>query len=108
MPFNLKDTGESYADWLERNRNQEATAKRSLPENKQLRKAWDMETELTELMEDPDVIDLGWMNGWGPDEESYYKHLIDSGVKFKRLRQGSYWECYNVREKIVFKIDSGD
>ena len=108
MPFNLKDTGESYAEWLARNRMEEESAKESLPENKRLREEWNMEVEIEQLLNDRDVVNLGWMNGWGPDEESYYKHLVDAGVKFKKIRHGSYWECYNVQEKVVFKIDSGD
>ncbi len=108
MPYHLKETGESYEQFLKRNRAAESNAKDGLPENEGLRRIWEMEAELETLMNDNETVNLGWMNGWGPDEESYYKHLIDSGVKFKRIRHGSYWECYNVKEKIVFKIDSGD
>ena len=107
MPYKLIETGESYEQFLKRNRQVEAKAKDGLPENSGLRRVWKMEKEIEELLNDKDLVNLGWMNGWGPDEESYYKHLIDSGVKFQKIRHGSYWECYNVQEKIVFKIDSG-
>ena len=108
MPFTFKDTGESYEQWLTRNRGEERQAKKCLPENKSIRRIWDMHEELTKLLEDKEVMNLGWMNSWSKDSESYYKHLISSGVKFKKVRQSSYWEYYNVEEKVVFKVDSGD
>ncbi len=51
MPFNLKETGESYADWLARNRMQEASAKESLPENKKLKEEWKMEAKIEQLLD---------------------------------------------------------
>ena len=108
MTFSLKETGESYEDFLRRNRQLEIDAKDCLPENRQAKKEWDMHKELTELLEDKDVINLGWMNSFSSDSEAYYRNLIESGVKFKRIRQNGYWEYYNVEEKVVFKVDSGD
>lgn len=108
MPYRLIDTGESYEQFLKRNRDVESKAKDGLPENAGLRRMWEMEAEIEALMNDSETVNLGWMNGWGPDEESYYKHLIDAGVKFQKIRHGSYWEYYNVKEKVVFKVDSGD
>jgi len=38
VPFSLKSTGESYAEYLKRNRENESKAKHCLPENKKVRK----------------------------------------------------------------------
>lgn len=108
MPYNLKETGESYEQFLKRNRKAERKAKNCLPENKQVNRIWKMERELTELLNDKDCQYWGYMNSWDSDKVSMYKHLIEDGVKFSRVRQNGYWEYYNVKEKIVFKVDSGD
>ena len=107
MPYRLKDTGESYAQFLERNRNLERKAKDCLPENRKAKREWDMQEELTKLLEDKETVLMGWMNSFTPDNAALYKHLVESGVQFSRVRQNGYWEYYNVAEKVVFKVDSG-
>lgn len=107
MPYKLKETGESYEQFLKRNRRAESRSKDCLPENVKMFEELKMYEELTELLKKDDVVNLGWMNSWSKDSESFYKHLVESGVKFERIRQNGYWEYYNVKEKVVFKVDSG-
>ena len=108
MPFTFKETGESYEMWLARNRGQEIKAKEHLPENVKRFKEYEMEERIQDLLEDPQTENWGYMNAWSSDEHSMYKHLSENGVRFTKVQRNGYWLYFNEKEKITFKVDSGD
>lgn len=109
MPFRLKDTGESYEQFLKRSRKEEKMAKDCLPENKQLRAYWDAEKELMDLMADPAYEYLGFMNGWADDDFAKLENLKKHGHKFKTIVEGPGLKvCYSLTAKVGYRIDSKD
>lgn len=107
MPYRLKETGESYAQFLKRNRDDERKAKDGLPENKEIRRAWKMEEEFERLSTDPEAQAWGYMNGWGPDEEARLAEVIAKGYKFKSFREYSTVTVhYNLELKVYYRVDS--
>ena len=107
MPYTFKETGESYDQWLARNRKVEILAKEHLPENVADFRRMDME-DLDMLYNDPNTELWGFMNAWNEDQHSMYKHLKEDGVEFRVVQKRGYKVYFNVEEGIIFKVDSGD
>jgi len=109
MPFELKDTGESYEQFLKRSRKQERMAKECLPENRRIRRIWKMENELMDLMADPDHEYLGYMNSWTDKEFDRFKGMLNDGHEFNTITEGRGVKVrYSMTAKVIFRLDSGD
>lgn len=108
MPYRLKDTGESYEQFLERSRKEERMAKKCLPENKQLRAYWDAENDLMDLMADPEYEYLGFMNNWVEPDFKKLEDLKKAGHKFRTIVEGRCLKvCFSMTAKVAYRIDSG-
>lgn len=109
MPFRLKDTGESYEQFLKRSRREEKMAKDCLPENKQLKAYWEAENELMDLMAKPGYEYLGFMNGWGDDDFAKLENLKKKGHKFKTIVEGPGLRVtYSLTAEVAYRSDSRD
>lgn len=109
MPFaeRLKNTGESYHDFLKRLRSQEDKAAKYLPENAKHQKNWD--EDKGEVMSIDDFIDYeswGWMNSWPESKRIKYEKAIDDGFKFNSFKGRGYWVQYCDELRVYFRVDS--
>ena len=102
----LKETGESYDEFLTRVRGEERDAKDYLPENRLQHIQWEKEMEFEKMLEDPSTVYWGYMNGWGPLEEKRYADHLAEGVKFTQIRDMGASIYYNLELKIYFRVES--
>ena len=103
----LKETAESYDEFLNRVRSEERDAKDHLPENRLQHIEWEKEMEFEEMMQDPETVYWGYMNGWGPVEEERYRGHLDAGIKFKTIRDRSSGTIYySPKMKVYFRVES--
>ena len=109
MPLSnrMLETAESYDQFLTRVRNEEQEAEDYLPENRLQHKEWEKELEFEAMLQDPETIYWGYMNGWGPLEDARYKSHLSSGIKFKMIRDRSSGTIYyNPEIKVYFRVES--
>ena len=102
----LKETGESYDQFLTRVRNEETEAKDYMPENRLQHIEWEKEMEFETMLDDKETVYWGYMNGWGPNEERRYASHLAEGYKFKQIRDMGGSIYYNLELKVYFRVES--